>query len=108
MKKRSSAPARVLAATAVLCGFVIVVVVIATSLGGGDSGHGGSGGGGDRAASQGAASAKRNTPKVYVIQNGDTLTSIAHHTGVTVARIRELNPGIDPQILISGETLKLR
>lgn len=103
-EKRSSAPARVLAAAAVLCGFAIVVVVIATSLGG-DSGHGGSGG---REARPAAAGAERHTPKVYVVQNGDTLTSIAHHTGVPVARIRELNPGVDPQILISGETLKLR
>ena len=43
-----------------------------------------------------------------MVQNGDTLTSIAHETGVPVARIEELNPGVDPQILISGEKLKLR
>jgi LysM repeat protein len=106
MKKHSSAPARVLAAAAVLCGFVVVVVVIATSLGGGDGGSGS--GGGSQAAKHGDRGAKRHTPKTYVVQNGDTLTSIAHRTGVTVVRIRELNPGIDPQILISGETLKLR
>jgi LysM domain len=105
--KRSSAPARVLAAAAVLCGFIVVVVVIATSLGGGGSDSGGSGGGG-KAARHGDSGAKRHTPKAYVVENGDTLTSIAHHTGVSVVRIRELNPGVDPQILISGETLKLR
>ena len=43
-----------------------------------------------------------------MVQNGDTLTSIAHKTGVSVARIQALNPGVDPQILISGEKLKLR
>ena len=42
------------------------------------------------------------------MQSGDTLTSIAHETGVPVAVILELNPGVDPQILISGEKLKLR
>jgi LysM repeat protein len=49
-----------------------------------------------------------HTPKFYVVQSGDTLTSIAHENGVPVARILRLNPGVDPQILISGEKLKLR
>jgi len=39
---------------------------------------------------------------------GDTLTSIAHKTGLTVAEIQALNPEVDPQILIAGETLKLQ
>ena len=52
--------------------------------------------------------AAKKTPATYVVQNGDTLTSIAHKTGVPVSQIEELNPGVDPQILISGEKLKLR
>ena len=47
-------------------------------------------------------------PHAYVVQNGDTLTSIAARTGVPVSRILKLNPGVDPQILISGEKLNLR
>ena len=43
-----------------------------------------------------------------MVQNGDTLISIAHETGVPVAKIQRLNPEVDPQILISGEKLKLR
>ena len=43
-----------------------------------------------------------------MVQNGDTLTSIAHENGVPVATILKLNPGVDPQILISGEKLRLR
>jgi LysM repeat protein len=108
VKKRSSAPVRALAAIAVACGFVVVVVVIATSLGGGAGSSGSGSGAGGQAAKHGDRTSMRHTPKVYVVQNGDTLTSIAHHTGVPVARIRALNPGVDPQILISGETLKLR
>ena len=50
----------------------------------------------------------KNAPKAYVVKNGDTLTAIAHDTGVPVATIQRLNPGVDPQILISGEKLKLR
>jgi LysM domain-containing protein len=84
-----------------------VIVVIATALGGGGDGggsephprHGGQ-------AEPGHAGAP--VPTSYEVQSGDTLTSIAHETGVPVARILRLNPGIDPQILISGEELKLR
>jgi LysM repeat protein len=46
--------------------------------------------------------------KTYTIESGDTLTSIAHNTGLTVQEIQALNPEIDPQILIAGEELKLR
>jgi len=109
MNQRSSVPARALAATALACGFIVVVVIVATSLGGGGNG-GGSGGGrsGGQATTRSGADGKGRTPKTYVVQSGDTLTSIARRTGVSVARIVALNPGVDPQILVSGETLKLR
>jgi LysM repeat protein len=50
----------------------------------------------------------RTKAKKYVVQSGDTLTSIAHKTGIPVAEIQALNPEIDPQILVEGETLKLQ
>lgn len=50
----------------------------------------------------------RTTKKKYVVQSGDTLTSIAHKTGIPVAELQALNPEVDPQILIAGETLKLQ
>jgi LysM repeat protein len=108
MNKRSSAPARVVAATALVCGFLVVIVIVATSLGGDgeDSHHGGRSQAGKAAG--GAGGGKGQAPKAYVVQSGDTLTSIAHRTGVPVARIVALNPGVDPQILVSGEKLKLR
>ena len=46
--------------------------------------------------------------KVYVIKEGDTLTAIAASTGISVERIQALNPDLDPQALISGQSLKLR
>ena len=49
----------------------------------------------------------RTKAKTYMVKSGDTLTSIAHETGVPVAEILALNPEVDPQILIAGETLKL-
>ena len=84
-----------------------MIVLIAATLGGGDSGGGGSNGS-NRASHAKSGQAPAHTPKSYVVQNGDTLTSIAHQTGVPVATIIKLNPGVDPQILISGEKLKLR
>jgi LysM repeat protein len=103
MTQRSSSLARAFAVLAVVCGLLALILVIAGSLGGGGGSQGNN-------AQPGKASggASRNAPATYVVQNGDTLTSIAHDTGVSVARIQALNPGVDPQILISGEKLRLR
>jgi hypothetical protein len=101
MKQRSSAAARALAVTALVAGFLVPAALIAGALGGGSSGsreRPPAGRGGGRLGRAGA----------YVIRNGDTLSSIARRTGVPVARIQRLNPGVDPRILISGEKLKLR
>jgi LysM repeat protein len=106
MTTRSKAPARALAVIALVAGFVALIVLVSAALDGGDSSEvrqRGSGGGVTREAESG-----KKTPATYVVQNGDTLISIAHQTGVPVARIERLNPEVDPQILISGEELKLR
>jgi hypothetical protein len=105
MNQRSSALARALAVTALVIGFLVLTAVIADSLGGGGGSAGPRGG---SPAGRAAPGRRRNAPASYVVQNGDTLTSIAHRTGVSVARIQRLNPGVDPQILIAGEKLKLR
>lgn len=106
MDQRSTASARAFAVMALVAGFVVLIVVIATALS--DSGSDGT------PPKTPAGEVTRQSPSgkteaaAYVVQNGDTLTSIAHKTGVPVPRIEELNPGVDPQILISGEKLKLR
>lgn len=104
MNQRSTAVARALAATALVAGFLVLVVVIADSLGGGGS----AGPQGRPPAGRVKRGRDRHVPAAYTVKSGDTLTSIAHRTGVSVARIQRLNPGVDPQILISGERLKLR
>jgi LysM repeat protein len=83
-----------------------VIVLIAATLGGGDDD--GSGGGSAPAGQARQDEDRKPVPKSYEVQSGDTLTSISRETGVPVARIVQLNPGVDPQILISGEKLKLR
>ena len=44
----------------------------------------------------------------YTVQAGDTLGSIAEETEVSVERLRELNPGLDPQVLSTGQRIRLR
>jgi hypothetical protein len=107
MNKRPSATARIVAVAVLIGAFVLVLVVIGGALGGGSSGSDRHGHGAGRSGHH-ARQANRQTPKTYVVESGDTLISIAHHTGVPVFRIEELNPEVDPQILIAGETLKLR
>jgi LysM repeat protein len=106
MTKRSKAPARAFAVLALIGGFVVLVVVFSAALSGGESDDGRQGGSPGNVSRQ--QTPDKETPKVYVIENGDTLTAIAHETGVPVATIQRLNPEVDPQILISGEKLKLR
>lgn len=91
--------------TTLVVALIVVVVVVGGALGGdssGSEGHRQSGAG------KSASRQKQKTPATYEVQSGDTLISIAHHNGVSVARIEALNPEVDPQILIAGETLKLR
>jgi len=103
MEKRTSAFARIFAAIALIGAVVVIVIVVSGSLSGSDS---------DGKGKHGSGQAKTHRPKTkaatYVVKSGDTLVSIAHRTGVPVASIIALNPEVDPQILIAGETLKLR
>jgi LysM repeat protein len=105
MQKRPSSIARTLAVIALVGGFAVLVVVISSAVGGGGSSDSG------RSRTQQVrhpAQVRKHTPATYVIKSGDTLTAIAHETGVGVAKIERLNPEVDPQILIAGETLKLK
>ena len=45
--------------------------------------------------------------RTYTIQSGDTLASIATKAGTTVARLEQLNPGIDPTALRVGEKIRV-
>jgi LysM repeat protein len=103
MEKRTSAATRLAAALALIVAVLVVVVVVSAATSGEDSEPN------QRTQPQTQQEKKQRTKaKAYTVESGDTLTAIAHKTGVPVAEILALNPEVDPQILIAGQTLKLR
>jgi len=103
MEKRSSAATRIAAALALMVA-VLAVVLVAGSAMNSDSPspkhHG--------KQQEQKQTKHRTKAKTYTVESGDTLLAIAHKTGVPVAEILALNPEVDPQILIAGQTLQLR
>jgi LysM repeat protein len=103
-------PARLLAPLA-LVAVAVAVVLIVTAAGAGDDG-----GGGDTEANrpEGTAQTSDTTTtqapqrRTYTVKTGDTLGAIAEKTGVSVERLQELNPELDPQALLSGQKINLR
>jgi LysM repeat protein len=51
---------------------------------------------------------RKPTASTYTVKIGDNLPAIAEKTGLTVAKIQELNPALDPYGLQSGQKIKLR
>lgn len=104
MNKRTSAATRIVAVLALVGAVLVVVVVVSSAMNGsslnGKQHH--------KQQVQKENKPHRTKAKTYTVQTGDTLTSIAHKTGVPVAEIQALNPEVDPQILIAGQTLKLK
>ncbi len=46
--------------------------------------------------------------RTYTVQSGDTFGSIAQSHGTTVARLEQLNPGVDPTSLQVGQTIRVK
>ena len=44
----------------------------------------------------------------YVVKEGDSLSAISRETGVSLDRIEQLNPDLDPLSLVPGQRLKLK
>ncbi len=105
MKRTSKYTARLLAVLAIAAVAVAVIVIVSSFS---DESNDKTGKGKAHPAKQQKETPQRTKAKSYTVQSGDTLTAIAHKTGVPVAELQALNPEIDPQILIAGEVLKLR
>ena len=102
-------PARLLAPIAlVLVAAACAVVVLSATGSGGDQGSEGTS---ERRATQTSPRAgreRRRRRAFYVVKTADTLDRIAAKTGVSVDRLLELNPELDPLALVSGQRIKLR
>jgi LysM repeat protein len=107
MKTRSKAPARLVAVLALLAAAAAIVLVVAATTGGDDE-HSKRNRPARHQKDGRQGKPDKPAPKVYTVQEGDTLSAIAHKTGVPLAQIERLNPDIDPQILVAGQELKLR
>jgi LysM repeat protein len=103
-KPSRSIVARVLAPLALVVVAIVVIVVVSNTLEDSSSGDGERGDRNPPARTQ----PREQGPATYVVQPGDTLLTIAEETGVSVNRLLDLNPGIDPQALPSGAELNLR
>lgn len=109
-------PGRVLAPISMVAFGLAVLLIVASAGGDGDGGSSPSASkqeqkdlGVQQAEKRRQEKAERRVSKgVYVVKTGDTLGSIAESTGVTVEKLQELNPELDPQALVSGQKIKLR
>jgi LysM repeat protein len=111
MTGRSRGLARLVAVVAIV-GFVIAFIIVL-----GNSGTGTGSSGSPTAPTNTSTSTVGSTTKStsrfahrrsYTVKPGDTLGAIAIRTGVSVATLEDLNPGLDPQGLVAGQKLKLR
>ena len=114
MEERPRSPARILAPVALVV-FAIAALIILASAGGNDNSSSRSHNATkdeqrDLRLKKRRARERRSrvNRSVYVVQTGDTLGGIAVKTGVSVEKLQELNPNVDPQALTSGQRLKLK
>ena len=104
--------ARLLAPLALIAFIVaILAIVLGSGVVGNDSSSEQTGTPGVTATTERTTTAgqkKKRTPATYTIKANDTLSGIAARWGTTVEKLQELNPGLDPQALVSGQKIKLR
>ncbi len=102
--------ARIAAPLALVLAAIVVVMIVSNSTG--DSGSGGGGGGGGNAGTveqpKGKPDNKKPKRRTYVVESGDSLSSIAEQFGLTVEEVLALNEDVDPQALVTGQKLTLK
>jgi LysM domain len=55
-----------------------------------------------------ARSHRKTTPRFWTVRAGDTFGAIAGRSGVTVARLQQLNPRVSSTALYIGEKIRVR
>src|SRR3954447_6823667 len=61
-----------------------------------------------KAKSKSTKSRTTTVKTTYTVKVGDTLGAIADKTGVSLARIQELNPNVDPHAMVAGQQIRLK
>ncbi len=102
--KKNSQIARLLAALA-LIGTVLILFAVVSGVTGDDDGASKKKANPEKQQVSGKPKTKK---KKYEVEEGDTLTTIARKTGISVETLEELNPDLDPQALQLGQEIKLR
>jgi LysM repeat protein len=115
--RRRRSPLRILAPVALVAAAVALAMII-TSTNKSDSGGGKSASQAEKARDLGTNTSRQRSrrhaardrlPKrIYIVQDGDTLGSIAEKTGVSVEKLQALNPGLDQFSLQTGQKIKIR
>jgi LysM repeat protein len=101
-RKPISAP-RLLAPIALVAAGVIVIVVISLSFAETDED------GRDRGPRQAQeTTTEASDDKYYVVESGDSFSTIAAKTGIPQETLEQLNPDLDPQALAPGQRIRLR
>lgn len=96
----SRSPFRIVAPAALAV--IVVAVLMVVNSGTGDSGS-------ETAARTTVTdAAKQPKRRLYTVRAGDSLGKIADRYGITVERLTELNPKVDPQAIRAGQRLRLR
>jgi LysM repeat protein len=116
---RRRSPLRILAPVALIA-FGVALALVITGANKSDSGNGTSSNQAEKARDLGTSTTSRDRAarrraahdrlpkKIYVVQTGDTLGSIAAKTGVSEEKLQALNPGLDQFSLQPGQKLKIR
>jgi LysM repeat protein len=109
-------PVRFLAPLALMAAVVAVVLVVQSSRSGDPAGGGAptssqstgaSGSDSTRTTDDTTTTTPRRTRRTYTVKPGDILSTVSEQTGISVDRLQELNPDLDPQALQVGEKIKL-
>jgi LysM repeat protein len=91
---------RLLVPAALLALVVVAVVVVVLSSSGSKTAS--------SPASSRATSVNRRLPPYWTVRSGQTLSGIAERTGLSIDRLQQLNPSVDPYSLLPGQRLRLR